>query len=231
MDSDGQFRLFGLAVAGALGHRHGLDRVAETAGHLDVVKGETGDPLVVDVAGHHHGPERDGGDDGSLGPGVEALDVGGGVALGVSEALGLAESLGVAGAPLGHLGEDVVGGAVDDAHDPLHRLGRQRLPQGPDERDGPGHCCFEQQIHARIVGRREQLGAVVGQQLLVGGHDRLACRDGVCSPACGPALSRPRPLLPGPRRDRLPPRPRRCRTPTCLCAGRGPWRWSAPRCG
>ena len=61
------------------------------------------------------------GDDRRLGAGVEALDVGGRVALGVAEALRLGERVGVVGvatARVGHLGEDVVGRAVDDAHHP-----------------------------------------------------------------------------------------------------------------
>jgi hypothetical protein len=49
------------------------------------------DALAVDVAGHHPAAEGDGGDDGGLGGGVEALDVGGGVALGVAQALRLAQ--------------------------------------------------------------------------------------------------------------------------------------------
>ena len=69
------------------------------------------------------------GDDRRLGPGVVALDVGGGVALGVAQALGLGQGLGVGGALLGHPGEDVVGRAVDDAHHPADALAGQRLAQ------------------------------------------------------------------------------------------------------
>ena len=54
----------------------------------------------------------------ALAAGVEALDVRGGVALGVAQPLRLGERVAVAPALLGHLGEDVVGGAVDDAHAP-----------------------------------------------------------------------------------------------------------------
>ena len=185
MDPHGHLRRLAVAPPGALGHRDGLDRVAQTPGHLDVVEGDPGDSLVVDVAGHDHCTEGDGGDDGGLGAGVEPLDVRGGVALGIAQALGLAQRFGVAGAALGHLGEDVVGRAVDDAHDPLHRLSRQRLPEGTDEGDGPRDGGLEQQIDTGVVGGREQLRAVVGQQLLVARHDRLALRDGVVQQAAG----------------------------------------------
>jgi hypothetical protein len=51
-----------------------------------------GDALVVHVARDDLRPEGDRGDDRRLGPGVEALDVRGGVALGVPEALRLASA-------------------------------------------------------------------------------------------------------------------------------------------
>ena len=114
------------------------------------------------------------GEDRRLGAGVVALDVGGGIALGVPELLGLGQRLGVRRARLGHAGEDEVGRAVDDAHDPADVLAGQRLAQRAHDRDAAGHRRLEQQVDPGRLGRGEQLGAVVGQQLLVGGDHRLA---------------------------------------------------------
>ena len=52
------------------------------------------DALAVHVAGDDARAERDRRDDRGLGRGVEALDVGGGVALGVAELLRLGERVG-----------------------------------------------------------------------------------------------------------------------------------------
>ena len=50
---------------------------------------------------------------------------------------------------------------------------------GPDERDAAGDRRLEEQVDAGGVGRLEQLGAVVGQQLLVAGdHRLLGCQRG-----------------------------------------------------
>ena len=57
---------------------------------------------MVHVAGHDLGAEGDRGDDRRLGAGVEALDVGRRVTLGVAEALGLGQGVAVLGALLGH---------------------------------------------------------------------------------------------------------------------------------
>ena len=54
------------------------------------------------------------------------------------------------------------------------RLAAQALAQGADQRDATGDGRLEQQVDAGAVGSRVQLGADVGQQLLVGGDDRLA---------------------------------------------------------
>ena len=115
---------------------------------------------MVDVAGDDGGAEGDAGDDRRLGAGVVALDVGGRVAPRRSPGLGLGERVGVGGAVLGHAGEDVVGGAVDDAHHPADALAHQRLAQRADDRDAAGHRRLEEQVDAGGLGGCEQLGAV-----------------------------------------------------------------------
>src|SRR6185295_13523598 len=109
-----------------------------------------------------------------LGAGIEALDVGRRVAFGESQRLGFGEGDAVVGAFLGHLGEDEVGGAIDDPHDSRDGLAAQALAQGSDDGDATGYGGFEQQIHAGVVADAEQFGADVGQQLLVGGDHGLA---------------------------------------------------------
>ena len=74
-----------------LGDREQLHDVAELVRGRDVVGGDVRDALAVDVAGDDARAERDRGDDRRLGRGVEALDVGGRVALGVPERLRLGE--------------------------------------------------------------------------------------------------------------------------------------------
>ena len=70
-----------------LGDREQLDDVAEIARGGDVVEREPGDALAVDVGRGDASAERDRSDDGALRRGVEALDVGGGIALGEAELL------------------------------------------------------------------------------------------------------------------------------------------------
>ena len=157
-----------------LGDGEQLDDVAEAVGDVDVGLADVADPLVVDVAGDDPGAERDRGDDRRLGAGVEALDVGGRVALGEAEPLRLGERLAVGGALFGHLGEDVVRRAVDDPEHAPDRLAAEALAQAAHERDPAGHGGLEQQVDAGVVGDAEQLDADVGEQLLVRRDDRLA---------------------------------------------------------
>ncbi len=108
-----------------------LDGKAKALGRLDVPDVEPRDTLPVHVARYDLGPERHVGQDGGLGRGVEALDIGGGVPLGVAQALGLGQGVVVAGARGGHTRKDVVGGAVDDAHHPVDPFAGQRLSEVP----------------------------------------------------------------------------------------------------
>ena len=168
-----------------LGHGQQLDLVAQAVGVVDVGVGEAGDALVVHVARHHLLAEGDRGQDGGLGPGVVALHVGRGVTLGVAQVLGLGQGLGVADAVGAHPGEDVVGGAVDDAEQAGHVLAQQRLPQGAHDRDGTGHGRLEQEVDAGGVGVGVEVGADVGQQLLVAGDDGLARAQRALDQAAG----------------------------------------------
>ena len=147
---------------------------AHLAGRGDVGGGDLGDALAVDVGGGDPGVEGQAGQDRGLGRGVEALDVGGRVGLGVAELLRLLERLVEAGAGGVHLVEDEVGGAVDDAEHPGHPVAGQRLAQRPQDRDRAGDGGLEVEVAAGLLGGLEQRRAVLGEQRLVGGDDRRA---------------------------------------------------------
>ncbi len=167
-----------LTGCGLLGHRQGLHDEAHPPGERDVHLGDPADALVVDVVGGDGDSERDAGDDRRLGAGVVALHVGGGIGLGVTERLGLGQCVGVGRARLRHPREDVVGGAVDDAHHAGDALAHQRLAERPDDRDATRDGGLEEEVDAGALGRLEELRPVLGEQLLVAGDDRLARLEG-----------------------------------------------------
>ena len=79
-----------------------------------------------------------------------------------------------------HLGEDKVGGAVEDALDVVDLVGAQTLVQRPDDGDAAADACLKQQLDPVFVGQLKQLGALLGDQLLVGGDDALAATICTC---------------------------------------------------
>ncbi|CAM5730020.1 hypothetical protein SMICM304S_03128 [Streptomyces microflavus] len=168
----------GLAVGGALADGQQFDRAAHPAGGGDVGGGDLGDALAVHVTDLDPGVEGDPGEDRGLRGGVEALDVGGRVGLGVPEGGGLVERLGVAGAAGVHLVEDEVGRAVHDAENPVDLVARERLAQRPHQRDGPGDGGLVIQVAAVLLGGGVQGRAVLGEQCLVGGDDARAVLEG-----------------------------------------------------
>ena len=54
----------------------------------------------------------------------------------------------------------------------------QRFGQGLDHRDAAGDGGLEAEVDALLAGQAEQLTALVRDQLLVRGHDRLLRGDG-----------------------------------------------------
>ena len=77
-----------------------------------------------------------------------------------------------------HLGQDEVGGAVDDAGHPFDLVGRQAFADGLDDGDAAGHGRFEGDHDTLFARAGEDLVAVLGQQGLVGGDDVLAVGNG-----------------------------------------------------
>ncbi len=133
------------------------------------------DALVVDVGERHARAERDGREDRHLRRRVRARDVVGRICLGVAEPLRLGERLGERRAGL-HLGEDEVRRPVHDPEHAVHVRDDERLAEHLDHWDRGAHARLEPELDA---GRRrggEELGAVLRDELLVGGHDRLAAR-------------------------------------------------------
>ena len=157
-----------------LGDAEQLQREAELLGVGEVVGLDRLDPLVGDLVERDRGVEGEPGEDRHLRRGVGAVDVVARVGLGVAQLLGPRQHLLVGGAGRRHLAEDEVGRAVDDAED-LGDLGdAEALLDHAHDRDHPRHRGLEAELHAGLAGDVEELVAVLGEQLLVGGDDRPA---------------------------------------------------------
>ena len=154
-----------------------LDAVAELARVGHVLGRQAADALGVDALELQRDAEGDGGEDGELVGGVDALDVEGRVGLGVAARLRLGEDVGELAPGVAHLGEDEVAGAVDDARHPQDAVAGEPLAQGLDDRDAAGDGGLEGDHDAAALRRLEDLVAVQGDEGLVGGDDVLAALD------------------------------------------------------
>jgi hypothetical protein len=160
-------------VVGPAGDAQQLDHAAHRPGARHVGGADLGDALAVDVGGPDPGVEGQAGQDGRLGRGVEALDIGCRVRLGVTERRRVVERLAEPGAGGVHRRQDEVGGAVHDAGDPGDPVSVQRLPQRSQQRDRPGDGSLVVQVGAALHRGVVQRPAVLGQQGLIRGDDTL----------------------------------------------------------
>ena len=160
----------GDVVAAQLADGEQLDHRPHVAGTGDVGGGDLRDAFAIDVGGSDARVERQAGQDRCLGRGVEPLDVGRRIGLGVAQLLGLLERLGEAGARGVHPVEDEVGGAVDDPEHAGHLVACQRLAQRTQDRDGTGHSRLVVEVSLGLRGRLEERRTVLGEQGLVGRH-------------------------------------------------------------
>ena len=129
----------------------GLDGVPQLLGVAEVLGLQAGDTLAVDVFGTDPCVEGQGGQDGQLVGGIVALHVVGGVGLGVAVLLGFPQGLTEVGAVVGHTGEDVVGGAVDDGSDGANVVGQQLVHQAPNDGDAPADAGLKKQVNSLLL--------------------------------------------------------------------------------
>ena len=162
------------AAVDQLGHAEQLGHEAELPAVGDVDVGDGGDAFVLDVGQRDPAVEGDRREDRHLGGRVLARHVLGRVGLGEAQILGFGERRAVLRAGLGHGRQNVVGRAVDDAHDAGDLGRRQRLAQHLDDRHGPHRARLEAQERAVVFGGLQKLGTVLREELLVGGDHRLA---------------------------------------------------------
>ena len=106
---------------------------------------------------------------------VDAFDVERRIGLGIAQGLRLREHGGEVQALVAHLAEDEIGGAVDDAGHPFDAVGRETLAQRFDDGDADRHRRLVRHRHAMLPRGREDLGAMLRQQRLVGRDHVLAC--------------------------------------------------------
>ena len=144
----------------------------------DVLGADGTDTLLVHIVGGNAGAKADGGEDRRLAGGVEAVDVGGRVGLGVALGLGVGEHVGVIGALGVHARQDVVGGAVENAGDGQDLVAHQVVLERAHDGDAAAAAGLALNLHAacaRLLGERLDMTA---QQGLVGRDDVLAVLEG-----------------------------------------------------
>jgi hypothetical protein len=155
----------------------GPDDVAELGGVGEVGRVKRRDRVARDRVSVDGGAETQAAQDRQLVGGVATADVEAGVGLGVAQALGLGQGVGEGPAIAGHRREDEVRRAVDDAVELGDPIRGQALAQDPDDRHAAAHRGLVVDVHAVALGGGEHLGAMAGQEQLVGGDDVFARGD------------------------------------------------------
>ena len=92
--------------------------------------------------------------------GIDAFDIEGRIGFGIAQALRLLQHGVEIQALVAHFGQDEIGGAVDDAGNPLDAVGRQAFAQRLDDRDAAGNRRLERHHHALVLRGLENLVAV-----------------------------------------------------------------------
>ena len=162
-----------LAVAPA-GDGHEPDAVAEFGRVVQQIEIDPLDAGAGNLGPRHPDAEGEVGEDREFLRRVGAVDVHRGIGLREALLLGELQHLGVVGAVFLHPREDEVARAVENAADALDAVGSQALADRGHDRDAAGDGRLERDRPALLSRQLEELGAVLGEQRLVGGDDVLS---------------------------------------------------------
>ena len=139
-------------------------------GGLDVSNGDVADAAGRDVVRVDVMPAGEAGQNGDFAAGIAAIHIVAGVLrLGVAELLGNFQGLVKAHVLALHLRQHEVRRAVDDAADAADMVGGQALVHRGDDRRAAADAGLKQEGRAVLFGKGQQLCAVGGHHLLVGG--------------------------------------------------------------
>ena len=151
-----------------------LDNAAQLIGVCYVLEGDLGDALAGNLIRIELIAVSEVGQNADLAAGVVTLDVSGRILLGIAVELCLLERIRKGNAVVDHLGENVVGRAVQNAADFVKLVGSQALQHRTDDRNAAADGCLEHVVYAVLLGNLEQLLTLGSNQLLVGGAYALA---------------------------------------------------------
>ena len=154
-----------------------LDLVTQQFGSLKILCRQFGNALAVDDVDGHVRVKRHRGQDGQLVHRVVPFHIGSGIGFRVAQRLRLLQHLVECAPFLGHLGQNVVCRAIDDAHDALDVVGLHGVRNGTDNGDAAAHRRLQIQPCAGLLGRRLELVPVLAHDLLVRRDDRLAAGE------------------------------------------------------
>ena len=151
-----------------------LDHAAPCFRIFHISRFDLGDTLGMYRVGIDMLAEREGGEDTDLAACVMTLDVRLGIAFRIAQLLCELERFIKAHTLMDHLGEDEVSGAVEDARDLADVVRDQTLVDRTDDRDAAADSRLKHEVGVLLGRNRQQLRAVGGDQLFVGGDDALA---------------------------------------------------------
>ena len=163
-------------VADLFGNGYKTDNTAELFCKSNILARDVFDTLDIgDIVIGDVFAERDACKDSDLSCGVKACDICVGVCLGIAQFLRRLQSLGKALALALHVGEDIVGGAVEDTCDANDIVGCEAFVKRCDYRNTAADACLVKINDAVFTCDSFKLAAVFINYRLVGGNDGFAC--------------------------------------------------------
>ena len=151
-----------------------FDAIAKFVGQLNIQIADLGDALSEDLADFNRRLESQRGKDGNLVNDIKPFNVVGRIGFGKPGGLGFAQGFGKGFLLQLHLGQDVVGRAVDDAGDARDTVGLQTALQRRNQRNATADRRFKKDRGVVLIRQREKFWSVFGDKFFVSGDNVFA---------------------------------------------------------
>ena len=161
------------AIVRAVRNCQKLDHIPHFRRSFQVHGFDVADAFRMHIVDGHARMESDGRQNGDFRGGIQTVNVGRGVCLGVTQRLGLGQYVIVSQPLLRHAREHVVRGTVHNAHDRANAVRRKRMLQRIDDRNTAAHTGFERDFHVILLCQRHNFFAIRGHERLVRGNNVL----------------------------------------------------------
>ena len=166
-------------LAVVLGNGQKLNDIAQLLGIADICRFDPGNALYGHLIQPNTAVEGNGSQDSGLSGSIQSLHISSRIGLGIALGLGILQHNIIVGSLIRHLGQHIIGGTIDNAHNLGNLVARETFLQRGDNWNTAAYAGLKAEIHTLGLCHLKELMAHLSHHILVGSNHMLAILHGI----------------------------------------------------